>query len=330
MAQGQRRRLLIAAVALPAVQWIFVAQPYAQRTFKIGVLFAGTLASSDGYFRAFFESLASLGYIEGKNLHVERRFAEGRIDRLDALAAELVAAKLDVIYAPPTPAVLAARRASSTIPIVFSMSPDPVGARLVKSLRKPGGNTTGLSTLGEEIVSKRIELIREIAPHARRIGLLYDSREPATRSTVATALRVANSIGLTPIEADARTRDQLSAAFAVFKDKGAQAVLAFEGSLALITRDLIVSLAAVNRLPALYPYSELPAAGGLMSYSVDMAEQFRRAAFFVDRILKGTAPSDLPIEQPIKLQLVINRRTAQALGLDIPSSILLRADRLIE
>ena len=177
---NNRRKLVITlgASVLTAPLCSF-AQTQPARTFRLGVLFAGTLASSETYFRAFFESLASLGFVEGKNLLVERRFADGRIDRLDVLAAELVAARVDIIYAPPTTAALAAAKASTTVPIVFSMLPDPVVIGLVKSLAQPGGNATGLSTLGSGLVAKRIELIRELVPKAQRLGLLYDSREPA-------------------------------------------------------------------------------------------------------------------------------------------------------
>ena len=249
---NNRRKLVIAlgASALTAPLCSF-AQPQPARTFRLGVLYAGTLASSETYFRAFFESLASLGYVEGKNLLVERRFADGRIDRLDVLAAELVAAKVDIIYAPPTPAVLAAMKASTTIPIVFSIPGDPVGTGLVQSLARPGGNATGLSTLGSGLVAKRIELIRELVPKAQRLGLLYDSREPAARIYRESAFETAKLLGLTIVEENVNLRDQLPAAFAAFKKKGAHMLLVFEGSLGFINRDLVLSLAAANRLPAL-------------------------------------------------------------------------------
>ena len=328
---NNRRKLVIAlgASALTAPLCSF-AQPQAARTFRLGVLFAGTLASSETYFRAFFESLASLGYVEGKNLLVERRFADGRIDRLDVLAAELVAAKVDVIYAPPTPAVLAAMKASTTIPIVFSIPPDPIGTGLVKSLARPGGNATGLSTLGSGLVPKRIELIHELRPNARAVGLLYDSREPSARINRDAAVGAAKSRGLSIIEESVNLRDQLPAAFAALKKKGAHMLLVFEGSLGFSNRDLLLSLAAANRLPALYAYPELPAEGGLMSYSVNNVEQFRRAAVFVDKIFKGAKPSDLPVEQPTRFELIVNMKTAKTLGIAFPQSILVRADRVIE
>jgi putative ABC transport system substrate-binding protein len=328
---NNRRKLVIAlgASALTAPLCSF-AQPQPARTFRLGVLFAGTLASSETYFRAFFESLASLGYVEGKNLIVERRFADGRIDRLEVLAAELVAAKVDIIYAPPTPAVLAAMKASTTIPIVFSIPGDPVGTGLVQSLARPGGNVTGLSTLGSGLVPKRIELIRELVPKAQRLGLLYDSREPAARIYRESAFETAKLLGLTIVEENVNLRDQLAAAFAAFKKKGVQMLLVFEGSLGFINRDLVLSLAAANRLPALYPYPELPAEGGLMSYSANIVEQYRRSAVFVDKIFKGAKPSDLPVEQPTSFELVINLKTAKTLGIRIPQSILVRADKVIE
>ena len=326
-----RRELLIAlgAGALAAPLGAF-AQSQPARTFRLGVLFAGTLAASETYFRAFFESLAGLGYVEGKNLLVERRFADGRIDRLEVLAAELVAAKVDIIYAPPTPAVLAAMKASTAIPIVFSIPTDPVGTGLVKSLARPGGNATGLSTLGSGLIAKRVELIRELVPKAQRLGLLYDSREPSARIHRESAFGAAKLLGLTIVEENVNLHDQLPAAFAAFKKKGAHMLLVFEGSLGFSNRDLVLSLAAANRLPALYPYPELPAQGGLMSYSANIVEQYRRSAVFVDKIFKGAKPSDLPVEQPTKFELIVNIKTAQALGIKIPDSILLRADKVIE
>jgi putative ABC transport system substrate-binding protein len=328
---NNRRKLVIAlgASVLTAPLCSF-AQPQPARTYRLGVLYAGTLASSETYFRAFFESLASLGYVEGKNLIVERRFADGRIDRLDVLAAELVAAKVDIIYAPPTPAVLAAMKASTTIPIVFSIPGDPVGTGLVQSLARPGGNATGLSTLGSGLVAKRIELIRELVPKAQRLGLLYDSREPSVRINRESAFETAKLLGLTIVEKNVNLRDQLPAAFAAFKEKRTDLLLIFEGSLALANRDLVLSLAAANRLPALYPYPELPAEGGLMSYSANIVEQYRRSAVFVDKIFKGAKPSDLPVEQPTSFELVINLKTAKTLGIRIPQSILVRADKVIE
>lgn len=243
-----RRNILVAiGVNVLAAPFGAFAQPQATRTFRLGVLFAGTLASSETYFRAFFDSLASFGYVEGKNLLVERRFADGRIDRLDVLAAELVAAKVDLIFAPPTPAVLAAKKATNIIPIVFSIPPDPVGTGLVQSLARPGGNATGLGTLGSGLVPKRVELIRELVPKARRIGLLYDSREPSAEVNRESAFGTAKMLGLTIVDENVNRCDQLPAAFAAFKEKRADALLVFEGSLALTNRDMVLSLAAANR-----------------------------------------------------------------------------------
>ncbi len=328
---NNRRKLVVAlgASAFTAPLRSF-AQPQQPRTLRLGVLFAGTLAATESYFRAFFESLANLGYVEGKNLVVERRFADGRIDRLDTLAAELVQARVDVIYAPPTPAALAALKASTTVPIVFSMVPDPVGVGLIKSLARPGGNATGSSTLGSGLVPKRIELIRETVPNARAVGLLYDSREPSARINREVAAEAAKSLGMSIVEENVNLRDQLPAAFAALKKKGSHMLLVSEGSLGVVNRDLVLSLAAANRLPALYAYPELPAEGGLMSYSPNFVEQFRRAAVFVDKILRGAKPSDLPVEQPTKFELVVNMKTAKALGITFPQSILVRADKVIE
>jgi len=323
----RRDFIVICGVALA---WTLAARGQPPRTYRLGVLFAGTAASSEAYFRAFFETLAGLGFAEGKNLVVERRFADGRIDRLDALAAELVAAKVDVVFAPPTPAVLAMRKLSHTIPIVFSLSNDPVGTGLVKSLSRPGENVTGMSTMGTELVPKRIELIREMVRGARRIGVLYDSREASARLNRDMAVRAGSASGVTIIEAEAHSRETISAAFALLKRERADALIVFEGSLGLSNRDLVLSLASRNRLPVLYTYPEVPAEGGLMSYTANTTEQYRRAAVYVDKIFRGAKPGDLPVEQPTKFELVINRKTAVALGLTVPQSLLLRADRVID
>jgi putative ABC transport system substrate-binding protein len=226
--------------------------------------------------------------------------------------------------------VLASRKATTVIPIVFSLPPDPVGTGLVKSLSRPGGNVTGVSTFGSGLVPKRIELIRELVPKAQRIGVLYDSREPSARSNRDSALRTARALGLTIIGAEAHSREGIPLAFALLKKERADALLVFEGSLALTNRELVLSLAAANALPALYTYPEIPTEGGLMSYTANTLEQYRRAASYVDKILKGAKPGDLPIEQPTTFELVINLKTAKALGIRIPPSILLRADRVLE
>ena len=298
---------------------------------RLGILYPGTYESSETYYRAFSESLAAEGYIEGKNLTVERRFANGHAERLDALARELVAANVNVIYAPPTPAAMAAKNATRQIPIVFSMTTDPVGLGLVTSLSRPEANVTGLSTLGRELAPKRVELLRELVPNLRRIGLLYDrSREPAVKVTGEAARRTAESFSISVIEQDVHSREQIAAAFGALRDKRADAVIVFEGALALTNRDIMIEQAATTRIPALYTYPEYPEDGGLMSYSASIIEQYRQAAVIVAKLFRGARPSDIPVEQPTKFELVINLKTARALGIKIPQSVLVRADKVIE
>ena len=324
-----RRRFLICGASIAITPTSARSQSIA-RTFKLGILFAGTFVSSEKYFHAFFDSLAGFDYVEGKNLIVERRFADGRIERLDMLARDLVAANMSILFAPPTPAVLALKKVTTTIPIVFCLAPDPVGTGLVKSLARPGGNATGISTFGSGLVAKRIELIRQFLPNGRRVGVLYDTREPSARSNRAAAHEAAKRAGLAIVEAEAHSRESIDAAFGLLKKGRADALLVFEGSLGLSNRDVVVSLAAAHHLPAIYAYPEMVIEGGLMAYTANTVQQYRRAAYYIDKILKGANPSDLPVEQPSQFELVINQRTAKSLGLTIPEQLLLRADRVIE
>jgi putative ABC transport system substrate-binding protein len=327
----RRRRTTIVALGavLAAPLAAFAQQP--GRILKLGILFVGTEASSENYFRAFFEALSAEGFAQGGNLEVVGRFANGRIDRLDALAAELVAARVDVIYAPPTPAALAARKSTTAIPIVFSMTPDPVATGLVRSLARAGGNATGLSTLGRELAAKRIELLRELLPTVRRIGLLYDtSREPGAAVSREAAVHAAKALGITVIDGDVHSAERIRPTIVTLKEKGAEAILVFEGSLALSNRELVMAQTAASRLPALYPYPEIPAEGGLISYSANIVDQYRRAATIVAKILRGAKPAELPVEQPVRLELIVNLQSAKALGIRVPHSIMLRADKAIE
>ena len=298
---------------------------------RLGILYPGTYESSETYYRAFFESLAAEGYVEGKNLTVERRFANGHAERLGAFARELVAANVNVIYAPPTPAAMAAKNATQQIPIVFSMTTDPVGLGLVTSLSRPGANVTGLSTLGRELAPKRVELLRDLVPNLRRIGLFYDrSREPAVMVTGEAARRTAESFGISVIEQDVHSREQIAAAFGALKEKRVDALIVFEGALALTNRDVMIAQAATTRIATLYTYPEYPEDGGLMSYSASIVEQYRGAAVIVAKLFRRARPSDIPVEQPTKFELVINLKTARALGIRIPQSVLVRADKVIE
>ena len=281
-------------------------------------------------FRALLEGLHSLGYREGQNVAIECRSAEGKYERLDALAAELVQLNPAVLVASSAPASLAAKRATSTIPIISVYAADPVGLGLVASLARPGANVTGISALASDYVAKSLQLLREAAPRTSRVGVLGHAAnatymiyrrelEPAGR-----ALGMVLDFG--PVNALADTEKALSA----MQKRGADAVLVMHQPFTFEHRQHIVNVVARFRLPAMYGSREAVEVGGLMSYAVSIADVFRRAAFFVDRVLHGAKPADLPVEQPTSFQLVINLKTARALGLTIPPSLLQRAHQVIE
>ena len=305
----------------------------AQQTARIGYL-ALNLDVNPRYPDAFRQGLRDLGYVERRNLVIEYRDAEGKPERLAAGAAELVALKVDVIMAPGTLAALAVRRATSTIPIVVPTIGDPVGDELVKSLARPGGNLTGLSNLSPDLIGKCMQLLKEAVPAATRVAVLTHSGSGATAKTekdyAARAQTAGRSLGFVVQLIDAGRPVDLDRAFAEMTRWRANALVVMSYATLLQERERIAAHAAKQRLPAVYAYRENVMAGGLMSYGADLADQFRRSAAYVDRILKGTKPGDLPIEQPTKFELLINMKTAKALGLTIPLSVLGRADQVIE
>ena len=281
---------------------------------------------------AFRQGLRDLGYVEGRNLVIEYRDAGGKPERLAASAAELVALNVDVIVSPGTLASLAAKRATATIPIVVPTIGDPVADGLVKSLAQPGGNVTGLSNLTNDLIGKCMQLLKEAVPGATRVAVLTHpgSATAKTDKDFATRAQAAGrSLGFVVQLIVAGRPVDLDRAFAEMSRWRATALVVMPYATLLQERARIVALAAKQRLPAVYAYRENVVAGGLMSYGADLADQFRRSAAYVDRILKGAKPADLPVEQPTKFELIINLKTAKALGLTIPQSILVRADEVI-
>ena len=281
---------------------------------------------------AFRQGLRDLGYVEGRNLVIEYRDAGGKPERLAASAAELVALNVDVIVSPGTLASLAAKRATATIPIVVPTIGDPVADGLVKSLAQPGGNVTGLSNLTNDLIGKCMQLLKEAVPGATRVAVLTHpgSATAKTDKDFATRAQAAGrSLGFVVQLIDAGRPVDLDRAFAEMSRWRATALVVMPYATLLQERARIVALAAKQRLPAVYAYRENVVAGGLMSYGADLADQFRRSAAYVDRILKGAKPADLPVEQPTKFELIINLKTAKALGLTIPQTLLLRADEII-
>jgi putative ABC transport system substrate-binding protein len=282
---------------------------------------------------AFFQGLRDLGYVEGRNVVIEKRDAEGKFERLPALAAELVALKVDVIVAPSTVAALAAKQATGTLPIVFAGAADPVTDGLITSLALPGGNVTGLANLSRELVGKRLELLEQAVPGVGRVAVLWQpggSSERTDKDMLKEAEVAARALGVQLQVVESRGAADLDRAFSDMTRARAGALVVWGGPMLLSERKRLVDLAAKNWLPAVYSTRDFVDAGGLMAYGANLADLLRRAATYVDKILKGSKPADLPVEQPTKFELVINLKTAKALGITIPQSLLLRADEVIE
>jgi putative ABC transport system substrate-binding protein len=299
---------------------------------RIGYLSLDT-ATSAGNREAFLQGLRDLGYVEGRNVVIEVRDAEGRNERLPALAAELVALKVDVIVAPSTPGAMAAKQATKTIPVVFTALSDPVTSGLVTSLARPGGNITGVSFLAPEQVGKRLERLKEAVPGVSRVAVLWqpgDVPETTAKNLLKEAEVAARALGVRVQFVEARGPADFGRAFSEMTKAHADALSVLTSAKFFNERRRLVDLAAKHRLPAVYPWREGADSGGLMSYGPNVADLYRRTAFYVDKILKGAKPGDLPVEQPTKFELVINLKTAKALGLTIPPSLLQRADQVIE
>jgi len=282
---------------------------------------------------AFLQGLRDLGYVEGRNIVIEYRDAERKLERLPALAAELVALKVDVIVASGTLAALAAKQATRTLPIVFSPAGDPVGSGLVTSLARPGGNVTGLSAFAPELVGKRLELLKQAVPGVSRVAVLWQPGAfgERTEKDILKRAEVAGRDLHLPLQfVEARGPADFARAFSDMSIARADALTVLASNMFVSERRRLVDLAAAKRLPAVYSARELVDAGGLMSYGANLADLNRRAATYVDRILKGTKPADLPVEQPAKFELILNLKTAKALGLTIPQSVLGRADEVIQ
>src|SRR5262245_38363986 len=315
--------LLLAAVTLAEAQ-----QP--KKVPRIGFLSAASASAVAGRLDAFRQGLTELGYIEGKNIVVEYRYADGKADRLPALAAELVGAELDLIVAATTPGVLAVKKASATVPIVFVDISDPVANGLVASLARPGGNITGLTIFGPELSGKRLELLKEAAPNVARVALLWNSANPANELMWKETQAVAHELRVQLQSLEVRSSNDFDSAFEAALREHAQALIAAPEPLINTHLKRIVEFAAKNRLPAMYGAPEVVNAGGLMAYAPSYTDLYRRAATYVDKILKGTKSADLPVEQPKKCEFIINLKTAKQIGLTIPPNVLARADKVIK
>lgn len=326
------KKLLALSSILAMAPFVRAQQP-AAKMHRIGYLVGGSAAAGESarLSSAFRDALAELGWIEGQNLAIEYRFAEGQFDRLPQLAGDLLRMNVDLIVASPTPAALAARNATNAIPIVMVSVGDPVGLGLVASLAKPGGNVTGLSyTVGAFLVDKQLQLLKEAVPGLGRVGVLLNPANPSHASALDNARDAGRQLGLSLFVSEARGQTEFASAFAAMIEHRAQALLVVQDSMFTLHRVQVAEHAAKSRLPSMYGLSASVEAGGLMSYGPNLSDQLRQAAGYVDKVLKGAKPADLPVEQPKRFELVVNARTARTLGMTIPAALLLRADRVIE
>jgi len=324
-----RRREVITLLGGAAVWPLAAGAQQAGKLATIGLLGSATASFESQRVAAFVQRLRELGWIEGRNILIEYRWAEGRNERFADIAAEFVRLKVDVIVTQGTASVIAAKQATAVIPIVFATVNDPVGAGLVASLARPGGNLTGLSNQLAETASKRLELLREVAPAVRRLAILANAANPGALLDMREAQAAAPMLGLEPVTFEIRRAEDIGPGFAALKGR-ADALYVAADPLVGTNRVRINTLALVARLPTIHGIREYVEAGGMMSYGTNIPDQFRRAAELVDKILRGAKPGDLPVERPTKFDLVINLTTAKALGLTIPESFLLRADEVIE
>ena len=329
-----RRRVIIAGlgtVLAPAA--VFSQQPV--KVARVGLLRPQkrhASVESDINLSAFLKEMRALGYVEGKNVRYETRFGGGDMSqaRLDALASELVDAKIDVLVTPATASTLAAKRATTTIPIIFVAVADPVGSGVVQSLARPGGNATGISMLQGELGAKQLELLRRVVPKASRIGQISNPANPGNLPTVALIKRAGEKAGLHIIQVEARNPEEIERAFVALSQQRAEALVVNPDAFFIQQYQQFAGLAAKFRLPAIYGVADFVEAGGLMSYGINLSDNWRLAASYVDKILRGEKPGEMAVQQPTKLEFVVNLRTAKALGIRFPKDVLTVVDRAVE
>jgi putative ABC transport system substrate-binding protein len=325
-------RLIGLAVVLTLGLTLAPLASEAQQTgkiWRIGIL-SGASPTSQGNLAALLQGLREAGLVEGRNAIFEIRYSEGRTERFPAFAAELVTLQLDVLVASGTPAAVAAKQATSTIPIVMVAASDPVGARLVASLAHPGGNITGLSLLAPELAAKRLDLLTQAVSPLTRVAVLWNLDNEGMALRFRETQAASRVLGVSIQSVGVRTPGDFDSAFATITRERPQGLLVMADTVTLGQRKRTADFAASHRIPAIYEQRDFVDVGGLMSYGIDIADHYRRAASFVDRVLKGAKPADLPIEQPTKFELVINMKTAKAVGITIPQTLLMRADEVIE
>jgi len=319
---------LLATVLLATVSIAQAQQP--KKIPRIGYLTLGSSSPRSANEEAFRDGLHQLGYIEDQNVHVEYRYAAGEVGRLPELAAELVSLNLNVIVAANTQSIDATRRATKTIPIVFPLTFDPVASGFVASLARPGGNLTGLTTLNQEVAGKRVELLKEVMPRISRVAVLRDPTNSGSLFALKETEAAANHLGIRLHILEVRSADELEGAIQAATRERAGSLIVIPDNLFVRRKGQIVDLVMKSRLPTMFGESESVEAGGLMYYGANLPDLFRRAATYVDKILKGAKPADLPVEQPTKFEFVINLKTAKQIGLTIPQSVLYQADKVIK
>jgi putative ABC transport system substrate-binding protein len=326
-----RRDSVIAIVVLGATAGSIAsfAQPQG-KVWRVGLLGLSPVSPNSRNADAFLRGMRELGYVEGKNLIVEKRFADGKAERLQGLAAELVQLKVDVIVAEASPAIVAAQKATTTIPIVMATTGDPVGSGFVKSLARPGGNITGLSNMGGDLGPKLLDLLLSVVPKASRLAVLVSPTSTTYRAIVEGVQGAAQKAGVKTLVIEASSPQEIEKAFSTMARENADAVLVGAAPFFTLQRQQIADLALKYRKPSVFGNPSIVEAGGLMSYGTKFTDNYLRAATYVDKIFKGAKPSDLPVEQSTTLELVLNLKTAKALNLTIPQAILLRADEVIQ
>jgi putative ABC transport system substrate-binding protein len=326
------RRTLLSALGLSVFPAISGALGQQHKVWRVGflVLPARPHALESSRFGAFAYGMRELGYVEGKTLKIEWRFADGDVGRLEGLAAELVRLKVDIIVAGATPVIRAAQKATATIPIVMAANNDPVGSGFVASLARPGGNITGLTNLSTDLSPKLVELLLSIVSKISRVAVLLNPKNSSNAAVLENLRLALQRVDATPLPVEAATTEEIEIAFAKMRKQKAAAVVVAPDTYFVEQRLQIAALAIKYRMPSMFSFREHVEAGGLMSYGEHLADSYRRAATYVDRIIKGAKPGDLPVEQSTKLELFINRTTARALNLNIPADLLARSDEVIE
>ena len=326
-----QRREFITLFGGATAMWPLAARAQqAAKVYRIGFLGNSTAALEADLVGPFREGLRGLGYVEGQNILIEYRWAEGKYERFPALTAELIALRVDVIVTAGTPASLAVQKAATSIPLVMIAVGDPVATGLVVSLGRPGGNITGLTSISSEMAGKRLELLREVVPKLSHVAVLWNAASPIQVIDERETRAAAQALGMKMLSLGVRSREEIEDALTTIVREQPGALLVLADRLFLHHRTRIMDFAAQRRLPGVHAYRELVEAGGLMSYGPSYADMHRRAASYVDRILKGSKPADLPVQAPVKFELVINLQTAEAFGLDVPPQLLALADEVIE